>query len=139
MSIVTTGSLVVHLLFGALWTGSVWFVVVGILPLAGRDGVGPAAVAGITTRLTTVSRVSAVVVLVTGLHLATTAYTLGDLIGTLAGNAVVVMAVLWVVLTGLVEVGASRVDEHRGPQLLYAAGGVAVVVLLDAGVLLATI
>lgn len=123
-------------MFAGLWTGSVLFVAMGVIPIAGRDGVGPAAVAAITTRLTTVSRVSATILLLTGGHLASVKYTVGSLTGTLTGNAVLLMVVLWVALAGLVEFGASRVDESTGRQAFYGAGVVAVLVLLDAGYLL---
>ncbi|MFB6152796.1 MAG: transporter [Halodesulfurarchaeum sp.] len=137
MSTATTVSLVIHLVFAGLWTGSVLFVAMGVLPLAGRDGVGPAAVAGITTRLTTVSRLSAVILLLTGGHLAGAQYTVADLTGSTAGYAVLAMVGLWLVLAVLVEVAASRINSETGHRLMTAAAVVAALLLLDAGLLTA--
>jgi len=137
MSTATTASLVVHLVFAGLWTGSVLFVAMGVLPLAGRDGVGPAAVAGITTRLTTISRLSAVILLLTGGHLAGTWYTAESLTGSTAGQAVLAMVALWLALAVLVEVGASRINSETGQRIMAVAGVVAVLLLVDAGLLAA--
>lgn len=132
----TDVSMLLHLVFAGFWTGGVLFVATGIIPIGGRDGVGPAALAAITTRLTTVSRVSAVIMLVTGGHIAAERYTAESLTGTTAGHAVLAMVVLWLALAALVEIGASRVNDETGTQAFYAAGVVAVLLLLDAGLLL---
>lgn len=117
-----------HVLFAGLWTGSVLFVSLAGLPSGGVD------------RLRYVSRASALVLLLTGGHMAGTSYTAESLTGTTAGWAVLAMLVLWAALAGLVEVGASKY-ESGGPEaagtLFRAAGVVAALLLIDGGLLAA--
>ena len=130
-----------HLVFAALWAGSVFYVAFVVLPLA-RDGAfnttKPLEV--ISSRLTTISRVSALVLLLTGGHLAGTRYTADGLVGTTNGQLVLVMVALWLALAGLVEIGAKRFETGlNGKKLrepaanalpLYRAGAVVAVLLL---------
>lgn len=92
---------VLHVLFAGLWTGSILFVSLAGLPDGGADW------------LRYISRASALVLLLTGGHLAGTRYTVESLTGTTAGWAVLTMLVLWAVLTGLVEVAASKYAGRR--------------------------
>lgn len=137
---VTELSAITHLLFAGIWTGSVVFVAVGVLPMADRDGVGSAALQGIVERLTSVSRVSALLLLLTGGHLAAERYTVDTLTGSGSGHLVLSMIALWVLLAGLVEVGAIRLadsdEAESGGTFLWAAAVVAIALLLDAGLLL---
>ncbi|WP_306053923.1 copper resistance protein CopD [Natronococcus wangiae] len=130
-----------HLVFAALWAGSVFYVAFVVLPLA-RDGAfnttKPLEV--ISGRLTTISRVSALALLLTGGHLAGTRYTAEGLVGTINGQLVLAMVALWLTLAGLVEVGAKRFETGlNGKKLrepaadalpLYRAGAVVAVLLL---------
>lgn len=115
-----------HTLFAGLWTGSVLFVALAGLPDDGVDW------------LRYISRASALVLLLTGGHLAGTRYTAESLTGTTGGWAVLAMVVLWFTLAGLVEVAASKYEDG-GPEaattLFRAAAVVAVLLLLDAGLL----
>jgi len=104
----------------------------------------------IMSRLSWLTRISALVFVATGGHLAGTGYTVGSLFGTGRGQLVVAMLVLWFVLTGLVEMGSKRL---RGASTVadveaaiasarpiwLAAGAVAVLLLADAGLLAAGI
>jgi hypothetical protein len=149
MSLVDAAVYVVHLGFAALWTGSVLFVAYAVLPLA-RDGSLNATPLGtIAGKLTTVSRVSALLLFLTGGHMAAAGYTVESLFGTTRGHLVVAMLLLWFALAALVEVGASRLtdgtgqDKVRDParnatRLFQAASGVAVLLLVDAGLIVAT-
>jgi hypothetical protein len=129
-----------HLLFAGIWTGSVVFVAVGVVPMADRDGVGRAVLKGLADRLTSVSRVSALLLLLTGGHLAAERYTVDSLTGSGNGHLVLSMIALWVILIGLVEVGAARIASEdaseSGATFLWAAAVVAIALLLDAGLLL---
>ncbi|MFB6127757.1 MAG: CopD family protein [Halolamina sp.] len=139
----------VHLLFGALWAGGVVFVVWRVLPLvsAGELSVDPARrIASGTQWLT---RASAVVMLLTGGHMAATLYDTASLTGTGRGHVVVTMTVLWLAMTGLVEAGFSRYTDaldsnkirtagRESRTLLRAAGAVGVVLLVLGGWLAAT-
>lgn len=147
MQSVAIGISTVHLLFAALWTGSVVFVTIGVLPTAMSGESEPEPLTSMIERLQTVSRTSALVLLLTGGHLAATQYTFGTLTGNVRGNLVIAMLVLWFVLGGLVEVGSSKLidgfDEQklRGPArearpFFLAGTAVALLLLVDAGILI---
>ncbi len=108
---------IVHLIFSAVWAGSVCYVAFVVLPLA-RDGAftttEPLAV--LSGKLTTITRVSAVVLLLTGGHLAGRGYSIGggtrpDLFWSTNGQLVLLMVVLWLVLAALVEIGSKRFER----------------------------
>ena len=102
---------IIHLIFAAIWAGSVCYVAFVVLPLA-RDGAFTTTepLTALSGKLTTISRVSALVLLLTGGHLAGTRYTADSLVGTINGQLVLVMVALWLVFAGLVEVGARRFE-----------------------------
>lgn len=107
---------IVHLVFAAVWAGSVVYVTLTVLPLArdGRFNAGP--LEPLSDRLTTISRTSAVVLLLSGGHLAGSIYTFdGDggpsLFASTNGQLVVLMILLWLALAALVEVGAKRFES----------------------------
>jgi putative copper export protein len=140
------GSTLVHLLVAAVWAGSVVFVTWAVLPLArdGRLDADPlSAVAG---SLRWVSRVAAVLLLLTGGHLAAVSYSTSELIGSARGHLVLTMVVLWLALTGLVEVAAGRLTDGTERQkvrepaakarpFLLAASVVALLLLAVGGLL----
>ncbi|QFU82557.1 copper resistance protein CopD [Natronorubrum aibiense] len=114
----------IHLIFAALWAGSVCFVALVVLPLA-RDGAfnttKPLEV--ISGKLTMISRVSALVLLLSGGHLAGMRYTTESLFGSTNGHLVLTMVALWAILAGLVEVGAKRFEAGlNGKKLREPAG-----------------
>ncbi len=143
---------IAHLVFAAIWAGSVFYVALVVLPLA-RDGsfnsTKPLEV--ISGRLTTISRVSALVLFVTGGHMAGTGYTIGgnggpDLFYSPNGQLVLLMVVLWLVMAALVEVGAKRFEagltgkKLREPArnalpLFRAAAAVGVALFVVAGLI----
>jgi len=144
MSLVDAAMRTTHLLFGAIWVGSVLFVTVAILPLA-RDGdVNADPIERVAGRLTTVSRASALLLFVTGGHMAANGYPGDNLLSTTNGNLVIAMLVLWAALAALVEVGSSKLTDGlqmkkvRAPArdallLFRAATAVGVLLLLVAG------
>ncbi|MEF8853532.1 MAG: transporter [Haloarculaceae archaeon] len=148
MALIDTALYAVHLLFGGVWTGSVVFATFAILPTA-RDGVANAEpLVPVVSKLRTLSRVSAVVVLATGGHMAAEAagYTVASLTGTARGHLVLGMVALWVALIGLVEVGGGKLadgfDEMKVREparearpFFLAATVVSLLLLLDAGLL----
>ncbi|KAB1196827.1 MULTISPECIES: transporter [Haloferax] len=147
MALIDTVMATVHLLVGGLWTGSVLFFALAVLPTARSGEIRAGAFESIISRLTMGSRVAALLMFVTGGHLAGTRYTVGSLFGSGRGHLVLTMLVLWLGLTALVEVGQSRAKdglaqkkvrtpaENAAPFYLGAAL-VAVLLLLDAGLLL---
>ena len=116
----------IHLLFSAIWAGSVFYVAFVVLPLA-RDGAfnTTTPLERISGTLTTITRVSALVLLLTGGHLAGTRYTADSLLNTVNGQLVVLMVVLWLVFAGLIEVGAKRFEAGlKGKKLREPAADV---------------
>ncbi|MFB6142512.1 MAG: transporter [Halorientalis sp.] len=139
---------VVHLLFAALWTGSVVFMTYGVLPIARSGDIESDPFAHVTSRLLTLSRVSAVVLFLTGGHLAAARYTVDSLTGSTGGYLVLAMLGLWLALAALVEVGTSRISSglaerklrepaQRGWPFFVAASVAALLLLVVAGLLLA--
>lgn len=116
MALADTASAVVHLVFAGLWTGSVAFVTVGVLPLAHRGEMNAAPLAFVAGRLKTVTRVSALLLFATGGHLAGTRYTVGSLTGSPRGHLVLTMLALWFLLAALVEIGAKRLSEGANEE-----------------------
>ncbi len=151
MSLVNAGVYVVHLLFAALWSGTVLFVAWAVLPLARNGELNAAPLDSLTGKLQLVSRSSAAVLFITGGHMAAAAagYTVDSLFGSPRGHLVVTMIVLWFLLAGLVEVGASKLtegtkqDKVREParnatRFLQAGAVVALLLLVDAGLIIST-
>ena len=147
MAIGTTISYAIHLVFAGLWTGSVLFMTYAILPTARAGNIDLDPFADISSRLLTLSRVSSVVMLLTGGHLAGVFYTTETLTGSTNGYLVIAMVVLWLALAALVEIGSSRIGDgleerklrspaEKGRPFFLAASLVSVLLLVDAGLLL---
>lgn len=147
MTLTDTVMATIHLLVGGLWTGSVLFFAAAVLPTARAGNIRAAAFESIISRLTMGSRLAALLMFVTGGHLAGTRYTVGSLFGSGRGHLVLTMLALWFILTALVEIGQRRAKdglvekkvrtpaENAAPFYLGAAV-VAALLLLDAGLLL---
>jgi hypothetical protein len=136
------------MIFAAALTGSVLYVALFVNPAAVTGDIGNEAFARVTSGLTTVTRASAVVLLLTGGHQAGTLYTFETLLGTGRGHLVVTMLVLWVAMTGLVEVAGSKLRDgldagklrepaREARPFLRGAAVLAVLLLVDAGLLAA--
>ncbi|SDZ95101.1 hypothetical protein SAMN04488065_1390 [Haloplanus vescus] len=147
MSTVDTAINAVHLLFAGLWAGSVLFVARAVLPAAQDGDLDATPLRGIIGKLRTWTRLSAVVLFLTGGHLAAQRYTAESLFGSTRGYLVVAMVVLWLLLAGLVEMGSGRLvdglDERKireparsAAPFFTAASVVAVALLVIGGVLL---
>jgi len=147
MATAYTAVTAVHLLVGAIWAGSVLFFTYSLLPLGRAGDVGVGTLETATGKLTTVSRASAVLQLLTGGYMASPmGVGAAGYWSTTDGYLVVAMVVLWLLLAALTEMAASRLrdgldaDKVREPaanaaNFLYAASVVAVLLLLDAGAL----
>ncbi|MFC7226871.1 transporter [Salinirubellus salinus] len=136
----------VHVVFAGLWTGAVILFALAVLPNGVSGDIRPEPLSRISSRLTTLTRVSAVLLFLTGGHLAGAYYTFDVLLGSLPGYLVLAMLGLWLVMVGLLEVGGSKMrdgldaDKVRTPardaQPFYQAAAVlAVLLLVDAGLL----
>ena len=138
--VVDTAMYTVHTAFAALWSGSVLFVVAAVLPLAMDADVSPEAFGNVVSKLQWVTRVSALLMLLTGGHLAGTGYTVESLTGSPRGYLVLTMVALWLGLAATVEVGSARaqrgVDDRkirepaRDARPFYLAAAVLAVGLL---------
>ncbi len=146
MTLVDAAIVATHLLFAGLWTGSVLFVAYAVVPTAARGDLNAGPLETFAGKLTTVSRASALLLFVTGGHMAASRYDVSSLTGTTRGHLVLGMLALWFLLGGLVEVGAGRLtdgasrDKVREParsarRLFQAASVVAVLLLVDGGLL----
>ncbi|SFK70028.1 hypothetical protein SAMN04487950_0659 [Halogranum rubrum] len=137
----------VHLLFAGLWTGSVLFTAYAVVPTAATGDINAEPLATLVGKLTTISRASALFLLLSGGHLAGTRYTSESLFGSTRGHLVLTMVALWFVLAVLVEVGSGKMrsglseKKVRSPArdargIFTAAAVVALLLLVDAGLLL---
>ena len=147
MSLVDTAIFATHLVFAGLWSGTVLFTSYAVIPTALNGDLRPDALSAMTAKLKTVSRASALLLLVTGGHLAATRYTATSLTGTGRGYLVLAMVALWFVLGGLVEVGASKLTDgiakqkirqpaHDARPFLLGASLTAVLLLANAGAII---
>mgnify|MGYP000600799906 FL=1 len=136
----------VHVGFAVLWTGSVLFVALAVLPPALHGDVGGDALGSIVGRLRWITRIAALAFLASGGHMAGTLYTFESLTGTGRGHLVLTMIALWFLITGLVEVGSGKLADGldagklREPArdakpFLYGAAGLSVALIATAGLL----
>lgn len=135
-----------HVGFAILWTGSVLFVSLAVLPAALRGDIGTEPLGAIVGRLRWITRIAALAFIVSGGHMAGTLYTFESLTGTGRGHLVLAMLVLWFVITGLVEVaggkltagldaGKLREPARDAKPFFYGAAGLSVLLILTAGLL----
>jgi putative copper export protein len=144
MAIVEVVVRTIHLVVAAMWVGSVSFFAFGVLPLAREGSLNAAPLERFTERLQVGSRLASVLLLLSGGYMISLAgYETSSLVSSTSGHLVLGMVVLWVALTGLVEVGASRVLEgaedlkvrtpaKRATAILRVATLVGVLLLVDA-------
>jgi uncharacterized membrane protein len=105
---------VIYSVFAGLWTGSVIFMTVSVLPLALRGNFDAGPLGTVTGRFKLVSRTSVLLLFLTGSHMAGTQYTTATLTGSTSGYLVVSMLALWLLTAGVTEVGASRLADGSG-------------------------
>ena len=136
MALLDSIAVVFHVVFAGLWTGAVVFTAL----LAGGLASGPTSALSdlVVDRLRLISRSSAVITLLSGGYMAA-GYTHSYFTSSTRGLLLSAMVALWLVLMVTVEIGASRVlDEQKsGRTVLAIAGLVALLLLLDVGLLMA--
>ncbi|MGM0398469.1 MAG: hypothetical protein ACQEQY_05690 [Halobacteriota archaeon] len=136
MALLDSVAVVSHVLFGGLWTGAVVFTAL----LAGGLASDAASALSdlVVDRLRLVSRSSAVITLLSGGYMAT-GYSHSYFTSSTRGLLLSAMVALWLVLMVTVEIGASRVldEQQSGRTILGIAGLVALLLLLDVGLLIA--
>lgn len=146
MSVLATAMVFLHNLFAMLWVGSVLFFTYAVLP-SGREGtLGRDSLERLLDGLTTVTRVSALLLLLTGIFMGVALYSVDRLLGTIDGWLVIGKVVLWVGLAGAVEAGSGKLhSELDGGQpsasvenatsLFYVASAIAVLSVLSVALL----
>lgn len=146
MEPVEVASWVTHTVFAGIWTGSVLFLTFGVLPLGRNGTLNAAPLEYVAGKIRTISRLSALLLLATGSHMAAQRYTGETLFETQAGWLVLSMVALWFLLMTTVEIGASKLtdgterDKVREPAsnarpFFLAASLCAVLLLVVAGLI----
>ena len=146
--VVDTAMYTIHAGFSARWVGAVLCVAAVVLPLAMDGDLSPDAFGSIVSTLRWATRISALLLFLSGGHLAGTQYTVGSLTGTTSGYLVLTMLALWFGLAALVEVGSGKAmrgadnDKIRQPardaRPFYLLASVAAIGLLVVSGLLGT-
>ncbi|WP_458187274.1 CopD family protein [Haladaptatus sp. NG-WS-4] len=134
---------ILHTLFAGVWAGFTLFMAALVLPAAKKGHLGSDALGWMTGRFSRFSMLSALVLFVTGGHLAGTGYTFEYLLNQPRGHLILTMVALWFVLAGLSHLASSRLTKRldagakqaatANATLFHAAGLVAVGLLLVAG------
>ncbi len=120
MATIDTAMVAVHLIFGAIWVGSVTFTTFVILPLA-RDGdLDRPPLETSLSRLQLISRIGALAMVISGLHLMGTGsyFDTAVLLETNRGRAIVAMIVLWFLFITILEISTRRIKSGLGANLL---------------------
>lgn len=135
MSIIDTAFNTLHLLYGGLWTGAVVFFAWQIRPLIAEGTLGVEPAERIVSGLRWLTRGGALVFVVTGGHMAAQSYTSTTLFGSPRGHTVLGMLACWLIVTGLVEMGAGKMLGELDAGRLRTAGKDTRLPFLAAGVL----
>lgn len=114
MQPINAAAYALHSLFAGLWTGSVLFATYAIVPLARDGNLNADPLHTVAGKLKTVSRTSALLLFLTGGHMAGTRHTGESLTSTDGGYLVLTMLALWFLLIGVVEVGAGKLADGSG-------------------------
>jgi putative copper export protein len=114
MAAIDTTSYVIHSIFSGLWTGSILFMTLGVLPLALKGNLDAAPLSTVTGRFKIISRTSVLLLFLTGGHMAGAQYTTETLTGSTNGYLVISMLSLWLLTAGVTEMGASRLADGSG-------------------------
>lgn len=139
MSTVYTVMNALHLLFAGIWAGATVFFAWRVRPLASNGDIGVQPLLAMGSGLRWITRISAVVFVVTGGHMAATRYGDGALLSTSRGQVVVSMLVLWLVVTGLLEMALGKMETELGEGRIQTAGRAVRLPLLASAVLLSVV
>ena len=109
MQAALTAAYVFHTLFAGVWVGAVVLTAWKVIPAAENGDVSPELLGSVTSGLSWITRVGALVFLATGGYMAATVYGAEGLFAPPRGHTVLTMLALWIVMTGLVEVAGGKV------------------------------
>lgn len=133
MATIDTAINTLHLLFGGLWAGAVVFFAWRIRPLVAAGTLDVESAERLVSDLRWLTRGGALVFVATGGHMAATTYPDGALFSTGRGHVVIAMLLTWLVVTGLVEVGAGKMLGELDEGRLRTAGKATRLPFLAAG------
>ncbi|NHX36544.1 MULTISPECIES: hypothetical protein [Halolamina] len=122
MALIDTAFSMLHVLFAGVWAGTTVFYAWRIHPLLSEGDIDATSAIAITTGLRWLTRIGAVVFVVTGGHMAATGYGDGRLFSDPMGHAVLGMLALWLVVTGLLEMSIGKMQSHLGDGRIQTAG-----------------
>ena len=122
MALIDTAFGMLHVLFAGIWSGTTVFYAWRIHPLLSEGEIDATSAMSITTGLRWLTRIGAVVFVVTGGHMAGTGYGDGRLFSDPMGHAVLGMLTLWLVVTGLLEMAIGKMQPHLGDGRIQTAG-----------------
>ncbi len=129
MSLLTSLAYALHGLAAGTWVGAIVLVTWKVLPSVEDTDLTSETLATVMSGLVVLTRTNSLVMPATGLWMAWDVYDgFSGLLVPPRGHAVLAMIVLWVGLTGLVEVGAARsrraLDQNRVETAARDAGPV---------------
>ncbi|MFW5911141.1 MAG: transporter [Halolamina sp.] len=122
MALIDTAFSMLHVLFAGIWAGTTVFYAWRIHPLLSDGAIDVTPAMSITTGLRWLTRIGAVVFVVTGGHMAATGYGDGRLFSDPMGHAVLGMLALWFVVTGVLEVAIGTMQDELGNGRIQTAG-----------------
>jgi len=122
MTLIDTAFSMLHVLFAGLWAGTTIFYAWRIHPLLSEGDIGVTSAMSITTGLRWLTRIGAVVFVVTGGHMAAMGYGDGRLFSDPMGHAVLGMLALWLVVTGLLEMSIGKIQDELAEGRIQTAG-----------------
>ncbi|MFB6193441.1 MAG: CopD family protein [Halobaculum sp.] len=123
MGILTTAAYAIHGIAAGIWIGAVVLVSWRVVPLATDGALEPATLESVADGLSWITRTNALLMPATGLWMAWTVYDqFAGLLVPPRGHTVLLMVVLWLVMTGLAEIGAARIREAAADGKVRTAG-----------------
>ena len=123
MGLLTTAAYAVHGIAAGIWVGAVVLIAWRVVPLASDGALEPETLESVADGLSWITRTNALLMPATGLWMAWTVYDqLNGLLVPPRGHTVLVMTVLWLVMTGLAEVGAARIRNAATDGKVRTAG-----------------
>ncbi|WP_277554055.1 copper resistance protein CopD [Halobaculum limi] len=120
MTWLLTLSYVAHVVAGGLWTGSVAYAAVTVVPAAREGDLAAAAFGRSVDWLLQTTRWTGVILPLTGGYQIWELYPLARLLGTTRGHLILGMLALWGVMNGILELGIYRLRAADGTAMGFA-------------------
>lgn len=111
----------VHTIFAALWTGGTILFAGAVIPAARSEMLDREALTLITKRFSYLTIASALLLFLSGGHLAGNLYEFETLTSTLRGNLVLTMVSLWLILAVVLFIGYRRLTNTPAEETAVTA------------------